>query len=109
MAVIAELDSARSLDEVCKNTHKLAEASVLVERDLAPNKRERKKGVLILKKNILSISKEHKVMVRENRMKIKDHCFRWNVEIKFVSGKKNGRSELIKVYGDKINTLNLKY
>ena len=47
-------------------------------------------------------------MVREDWMKIKDRWFRWNVESKFVSGKEYGRSEQIKIYGDKINALNSK-
>ena len=46
MAVIVELDSARSLNEVFKNTHKLTRTSVSVKRDLAPNKWERKKDCL---------------------------------------------------------------
>lgn len=109
MAVIVELESAKSLDEVFKNTRKLAGSSISVERDMIPNKQEHKKASLILKRKLQEISKEHKVIVREDRLKIKDQWFKWNRENKLVSGNTDGKTELLKIFGEQINTLNLDY
>lgn len=109
MAVIVELDNEKAIQDVFQNTRKLAGSNISIERDMIPNKQQHKKAFLTLKKNLLSVSKQHKVVVREDRIKIKDSWFRWNADNKLVSGNADGEQELVKLYGDVIKSINLNY
>ena len=67
-----ELESSKSIDEVFQNTRKLAGTTISIERDMIPTKQIHKKAFLILKKQLQEINKEHKVIVREDRLKINE-------------------------------------
>lgn len=109
MAVIVELNTPDDIEDIFKNTKMLAGSKISIERDLIPNRQERKKVALHLKKKILDISKEHKVMVREDKIKIKDQWFKWDKFNKFITGNVGGKEELIKIYGDKMLNVNTDY
>lgn len=109
MAVIVELESSKAIDEVFQNTRKLAGTKISIERDMIPTKQDHKKAFLILKKQLQEINKEHKVIVREDRLKINEKWFKWNNENKLISGNTDGKSELTKIYGEKITSINLEF
>lgn len=109
MTVVVELGSYQELVNVLKNTGKLAGSSISVQRDLIPKKQQQKKAFLILKKKILGVNKEHKVVVRDDKLKIKDTWFKWNNENKLVSGNSDGESALTRIYGEPIKSINIKY
>lgn len=60
MTVIVEMETAISIQDVLKNTRKLAGTDIYIERDIIPKKQQMKKVSLLLKKKILAISKKHK-------------------------------------------------
>lgn len=109
MTVIVEMETAISIQDVLKNTRKLAGTDVYIERDIIPKKQQMKKVSLLLKKKILAISKKHKIQIREDRMKIKDRWFNWNNDRKLVSGNAEGETELVKLYGEEIKAINLEF
>lgn len=88
---------------------KLAGTKISVERDILPLKQEKKKVFLQIKKKVLNISKKHKVMVRDDKLKIKDKWFAWNGENKLMCGKEDGRDALKSLYGDEVENLDLDY
>lgn len=109
MSVVVEFESSQSVEEVLKNTRKLAGSSISVERDLIPRKQQDKKAFLILKKRILAVSKEHKVLVRDDKLKIKDKWFKWNNANELVTGNSDGENVLITIYGEVIKSISCKY
>lgn len=109
MAVIAELENEDALQQIFRNTKKLSGSDISIERDMIPNKQQHKKTFLILRKQILAVSKQHKVVVREDKLKIKDRWFKWNSDHKLVSGNADGEKELVKLYGEDIKTICLNY
>lgn len=109
MAVLVELESAQAIEEVFKNTRKLTGSSISIERDMIPNKQTHKRASLILRKQILSISRDHKIIIREDRLKINDRWFKWNKENKLMAGNSDGKTELLKLYGEKINSVNFEF
>lgn len=109
MSVIVEFESTHSIHDVFKNTKKLAGTTISIERDLMPTKQLKKKVCLLLKKKILAVSTDHKVTVREDKLKIKDRWFKWSNANKLVAGKDNGEDVLAKLYGEKIKSINLDF
>lgn len=109
MAIIIELENEQAIQEVFRNTKKLAGSNITIERDMIPTKQLHKRIFLILKKKILSLSKQHKIVVREDKMKIKDQWFKWNSKNKLVSGNDDGEQEFEKLYGDVKKNICLNY
>lgn len=106
MGVIVEFESTQVVENVLRNTKKLTGTAIYIERDLIPTKQLLKRVSLHLKAKILTVSKAHKVVVREDRIKVKDTWFAWNSDRKLLSGKADGKAELLKIYGDCITNIN---
>lgn len=109
MSVIVELETSAEVAKVFKNTSKLAGTKISIERYILPLKQERKKAFLQLKKNISNISKKHKIVVRDDRLKVNDKWFIWNSENKLVCGKINGREALKDLYEEDVENLEINY
>lgn len=102
--IIAEFDSDMTVAQVLGATRNLIGTDVSVYRDLNPSRRRNKMKMLALKKQILQASKKHKVIVRDDKLKIMDKWFSWNSQNVLVSGNKPAEAILIDLYADEINT-----
>ncbi|XP_059218578.1 uncharacterized protein LOC131995966 [Stomoxys calcitrans] len=100
MNVVVEFNSHQGVDDVFRNVRKLIGSNIYIERDLIPTKRQIKKASLLLKYKIMAISKQHRIIVQENKLKIKDTWFHWDREHKLMAGKNDAKHELLKLYGD---------
>lgn len=109
MGVIAELATDENADDVLKNTKKLAGSSISVEKDLSADRQRNKKVMLQLRKDIMAIDQTHKVLVRNDKMKIGNNWFIWNSNKELLSGHEKGESVIKSLYGDKLNSLVLVY
>lgn len=109
MSVIVEFESSLAVANVFKNTKKLAGTKISVERDILPLKQEKKKVFLQIRKKILNISKKHKIIVRDDKLKIKDKWFVWNAENILICGKEKGVDVLKGLYGEDVENLDLNY
>lgn len=104
--VIAEFENESSVSEVLKSTKNLAGTSISIDRDLNPRRQRNKRAMLILRKQILSETKMHKVIVRDDKLKIKDKWFAWNMKNELVCGNQKGEHALKTIYGDNLKTIN---
>ncbi|KAL5289625.1 hypothetical protein ACFFRR_009593 [Megaselia abdita] len=81
MGLIAELNS------VLKRASRLAKTKISVEKDLNSEKQIQKKVMLQLKKDVLQADISQRVTVRDERMKIADKWFYWNLRKEFTCGR----------------------
>lgn len=109
MAVIVELENQDAIQEVFKSTRKLVNTSISIERDMMPMKQDHKKAFLRLKIELLAISKDYKIMIRADKMKIQDQWFRWSNGNILLCGNGNGVEQLAKLYGEAIRNININY
>lgn len=109
MAVLVELGTPQAIDEVFRNTKNLAGTNISVERDLIPKRQQQKKAFLGLRKQILAVSKQYKILVRDDKLKINNIWFKWNNENKLICGNSNGEEELVKLYGENIKSININF
>lgn len=107
MSALVELENQEAVNEVLRNTKKLANTRITIERDMEPIKQQKKKKLLDIKRKLLAINKDHKIVVREDRMRVKDKWFMLNNNFKLVAGKYDGIDELEKIYGEQIKELTI--
>lgn len=107
--LLAELDSEQSTIDVLKNTKKLAGTDIYIERDLNVDRQKDKKAMLRLKKEVLSVSKFHRVVVRDDRIRIVDKWFKWSSNKQLMCGTSEAESILKMFYGEKALSINLNY
>lgn len=109
MSVVAELDSEEAVQDLFKNTRNLAGTTISVERDLNMVKKEQKKVMLQLKRELLSINRNHRISVRDEKIRINENLLIWNKSKELVCGQRNGIDVLCEIYGEAVNKLNLSY
>lgn len=109
MSVVAEFETSHESEEIMRNSRKLAGSNIYIERDLIPSKQQFKKASLCLKSKILAISKEHRITVKEDSIRINNTWFSWNKDRKLIAGKNDGKDELHKLYGDIIKSVDTNY
>lgn len=107
--VLAELDSEQSVYAVLGNTNKLRGTEVYIEKDLNPEKQKDKRAMLSLKKDVLKISKVHRIVVRDDRIRIGGKWFKWNLNKQLVCGNEKAEPILKQLYGEQILGINLEY
>lgn len=109
MSVLVEMDSDQSVQDILRNSKKLAGTSIYIEKDLSADKQTNKKVMLQLKKELLVISKLHKVIVVNDRIKIKDKWMWWNKEKTLMCGKQQGYETLKELYTNDFDKININY
>lgn len=109
MSVVAELGSEEAVQDLFKNTRNLAGTTISVERDLNMEKKEQKKVMLQLKKQLLSINRSHRISVRDEKIRIDEKFLIWNRSKELVCGQRKGVDVLYELYGESVNKLNLSY
>ncbi|XP_075150772.1 uncharacterized protein LOC142224880 [Haematobia irritans] len=109
MAVLVELENEIQIQEVFKHTKKLAGTTISIERDMMPMKQDHKNAFLGLKRKILAITNKHKIVVREDKMKVGDSWFKWGFGNVLECGKSDGIKELVKLYGDELKDINVNF
>lgn len=109
MSVAVEFESTADISNIFKNTKKLSGSTIHVERDLMPLKQEKKKIFLRMKKSLLELSKKHKVMVRDDKLKVDDKWFIWDSDNKLICDKEDGSKILEDLYGEEVKSLDLSY
>lgn len=107
--VAVEFESIADITKIFRNTKKLSGTSIIVERDLIPFKQEKKLVFLQLKRKLVAMNKRYKVLVRDDKLKVEEKWFIWNMENQLVCGKEDGIEALAKVYGDEVKLLDLNY
>lgn len=109
VGVVAEFSSGEAVKDIFKNTKNLAGSKIIVERDLTTEKQQDKRVMLELKKRIKEVSSKHKIMVRNEKIKISDKWLMWNKNKILISGNQNGNVVLENLYGQAINSVNFNY
>lgn len=109
MAIIAEFESAEIVEEIFKRTRNLAGTPIILERDLNSIKQQNKKTMLQLRKNILSISRRHRVNVLNDRMRIGAKWFTWNKQHELTCGPLKGEDILKNLYDGEINSVSCSF
>lgn len=109
IGVIAELSSGEMVKEIFKNTKNLAGTKIILERDLNSDKQKDKRVFLEMKKLIIDMNKDHRISVRNDRMKIENNWFWWNKNKQLICGKQDGVETLKKIFGDTLNSISLNY
>lgn len=75
MTVMVEMRSVEMVFEVLKQTRKLAGSAIYIERDLSVERQQKKKVMIVVRKNILVISKRKRVSVRGDKLVIDENVF----------------------------------
>lgn len=102
MSAVVEFATGQETEDVIRNSRKLVGSNIYLDRDLEPSKQQLKRVTLCLKTKIMERSKEHRITVKEDRIRIKDTWFSWNRERKLIAGINSAEEELQKIYGDNI-------
>lgn len=108
ICVVAELSSEKSVSEILKNTRKLAGTSISIGRDLNNDRLQNKKVMLQLRQDIWENSKKHRIMIKDDKLKIADKWFTW-VDKKLVCNKRDGKNVLASLYDEDALLVNLEY
>lgn len=111
MGVVAEFDSEDTVAKILTNSRKLAGSSISMERDLNAERQTDKKVLLQLKRDILSESKEKRVTVRDDRIKIEDFWCKWNQAKQLITCKyqHNAESIINSSYASPLSSVKFKY
>lgn len=104
--IIAEFDNESSVVEILKATKHLAGTSISIDRDLNPRRQRNKRAMLIIRKKILAESNLHKIIVRDDKLKINEKWFVWNAKNELVCGNLKGEEVLKSIYGESLKTTN---
>lgn len=104
--VVVEFDNETVASEVLQKTRFLSGTSIYVDRDLCPRRQRNKVAMLLVRKDILQESKKHKIIVRDDKMKIKDYWFTWNNNNILTCGKRNAEIVLKELYGEELSRTN---
>lgn len=108
MTVLVEMRTADMALEILKRSRNLAGSSIYIERDLPIQRRKSKKMMLVLRRSILTLCKDKKVQVRGDALFVDGKSFKWRNNI-LMCDDKNGKDELVNIYGSIINDLCVDY
>lgn len=106
--VIAEFENESITSEILKATKNLAGTTISIDRDLNPRRQKNKRAMLMVRKQILSENKTYKVLVRDDKLLIKDKWFVWNGNNELVCGRQSGEEALKELYGNALKTFSFK-
>lgn len=109
VTVLAELDSEESTYIVLNNTKKLSGTNIFIERDLNVERQKDKRAMLRLKKEIGNISNLHRLVVRDDRIRIGDKWFKWSHNKQLICGSLEAEPILKQLYGEQVLSINLQY
>lgn len=109
MTVLVEMDSAKSVEDVLRQSKKLRGTSVYVEKDLNAEKQEEKRVMLQLKREIMAVEKTHRINVTGERIKIGTKWFRWDKQRILMCGNQNAAIVLKTMYVENYEKLNFEY
>lgn len=104
--IIAEFDSEETVLQILRSTKNLAGTKLSVDRDLNPRRQRNKTAMLMIRRRILLETTKHAIVVRDDKLKIKDKIFSWNNNNELVCGKENAEVILKDLYGDDLKTTN---
>lgn len=109
VTAVIKLDSDEMVEAILKNTNKLSGTNIYIERDLNCDKQHNKKAMLQLKKSIQQISSQHRIMVREDCIKIQDKWLKWDSDKQLTCDKQGATTFLKNLFGDKYQQIQLNY
>lgn len=104
-SAIVEFENEDAIKLVLRNTKHLAGTKISIERDLNPRRQRNKVAMLLIRKKILEESQKHKIMVRDDKLKVKDKWFTWTVNGKLVCGRENAEVALKMLYGNELQNV----
>lgn len=109
MTVIVEMRTSEIVREVLKQSKELAGTSIFIDRDLSAERQQKKKIMIVLRKDILAVSENKRISVRGDKLVIAGKWFTWNRENKLMCGQKSGEEELRNIYGENSSKINIDY
>ncbi|XP_037954069.1 uncharacterized protein LOC119684171 [Teleopsis dalmanni] len=107
--VVVELDTANSVEKLLSKSKNLKGSQITLERDLDAGKLLHKKLMLILKQKILTVSKVHRVSVRNEKLRIGDYWLRWNNKNELVCNDQKGEMVLKILYKELATKIDINY
>lgn len=107
-AVLVQFETESDVEGILKKTENLKGTQIYVERDLNAERRLDKIIMIQLRRKLMDFSKKHQIKVRDDRLKIENRWFKWNLEKKLVCGTFNAINILHELYGEEFN-LNIDY
>lgn len=109
MTVLVEFKSTKTVADVLRNTKMLAGTSIFIERDLSGVRLQRKKIMLLLKKELQKHNGEKRIGVRGEQLVLDGRSFYWNNKNELMSGQNNGMKILQSIIGNSIENIDLSY
>lgn len=109
MGVLVELESEEMVEEIFKKARNLAGTNIFLERDLNSERRENKKVMLQLKKDILAEKPNQRISVRNDKLRIADKLIHWDREKQLVCGKEDGSMMINKLVDGPLRAVNFNY
>lgn len=109
MGVVAELDTESDVYFMLNNTRNLARTVISMEKDLSSSRREDKRVMMQLKRDIGTKDTSQRLQVRDDRLRVGDKWFKWNLEKELICGKQKGEHALRGIYGNNLEGLDLSY
>ncbi|KAL5281730.1 hypothetical protein ACFFRR_005211 [Megaselia abdita] len=98
MTVVAELEKESMVFEALKNSKNLRGASILLDKDLSKDSRDKKAVMFNLKKTLSNIDDRKKITVRNERMRVDNDWFYWDFNKKIMSNKIEGNGVLKRIF-----------
>lgn len=105
MMILVEFTSAIMVSEVFKHTQHLVGTSVYVERDLCSERLQDKGVMLQLKKDILTLDKSKRILVKNDKLVIDGKLFFWNRNKELMCQKSTGLETLVNIYGNSLKDI----
>ncbi|XP_041449361.1 uncharacterized protein LOC121404196 isoform X1 [Drosophila obscura] len=99
MGVLVEMENASAINEVIKNGKKLAGSSVYIDRDLSQQQQENKLALMQLKKELVSINKNHRAFVKNDQICVEGKWVSFNNAHELTCKGKPANSILKELYG----------
>lgn len=94
---------------ILNNYRNLAGTRVSIERDISNARKEDKRVMLLLKKDIQAKDTSQHLLVRDDRLRVGTKWFQWNADKELTCGQQSGADALTGIYGNCIRNLDLSY
>lgn len=107
--ILAVFDTVEMTQNVLKNTRKLAGTTIFIEKDLSEEKLQDKKVLLQLKRDIELKDRSHKIIVRNNYIRIGNKWMYYTVDKKLFCGQEEACSVLRALLGNIYKDINFDY
>ena len=107
--IVAEFRTEEMVSAVLQNVRKLSGSSISIEQDINSSRQLQKRLMLKLKRNILTVTKSHRVSVRNEKLKIGDNWFYWSKDNKLMFNKSDAKETLKTVFGSDFDKINFDY